>query len=113
MPRKRRKTAKDEVEHLFQKCRYCKAHRDVRFFDRHETACKTRWIIHNENQQHSMGMENPGAIQPQDQLEDFMRGSGKMQLDDNVVEEVDETLDMSLDSGVKEPNPSPSESNLC
>jgi hypothetical protein len=60
-----------------------------------------------------MGMENPGAIQPQDQLEDFMRGSGKMQLDDNVVEEVDETLDMSLDSGVKEPNPSPSESNLC
>jgi hypothetical protein len=60
-----------------------------------------------------MGMETPAAIQSQDQLEDFMRGSSKMQLDDNVVEEVDESLDISLDSGVKESNPNPSESNLC
>ena len=47
-----------------------------------------------------------GVIQPQDQLKE---GSSKMQLEDTVVEEAD-SMDMPWDSGVKETDPSESQS---
>ncbi len=85
MPRKRRKTSKYEVEHLYRKCHYCKTHRDARLFDRHETSCKARWTIQNENQCLPLvAIENPGAV-PQDRFEVVIEESSKMQVD-NAVE---------------------------
>jgi hypothetical protein len=64
MARKRRKTSKAEIDLLYRKCRYCKAHRTTHFFDRHESACMTRWIIRNENRPKltTTAVENAGAI---------------------------------------------------
>lgn len=111
MSRKRRKISKDEIEHLYRKCRYCEAHRDARSFDRHETSCKARWKIQNENQHLlRVAIENPSAI-PQDRFE-VIEGSSKMQVEDVVEaqETLADGLNASWDSGVSEPNPNLSES---
>ena len=93
MSRKRRKTSKDEFEQVYRKCRYCKAHRDTRLFDRHVIACKARWIIQNENRQLLSQITTTAettSIQPQVQLpEGFMEGSSGMQLEDTIMEAED------------------------
>jgi hypothetical protein len=106
MARKRRKISKDEVDHLYRKCQYCKAHRNTRLFDRHEAACKAIWIVQNESRQLLLSksvtaIENAGPTRHQDQLGNFMEGSSKMQVEDIVVEA--DPLNMARAS---EPNPS-------
>jgi hypothetical protein len=109
MSRKKRKISKDEVDHLYRKCRYCQAHRGARFFDRHEAACKARWIIQNETHQLSQStttIENASAIQPHNHLPgNFVEGSSVMRLED-IVEEADQldVSEASRASAVKEPN---------
>jgi hypothetical protein len=88
MPRKRQKPLKAGID-LYRKCRYCKAHRSAHFFNRHETACKTPWIIRNEDRQQHFHATLPSEIEPQDQLggamdcEEFVEESSMIQLDDN------------------------------
>lgn len=94
MPRKKRKTSKVEIDLLYRKCRYCQAHRTKHFFDRHESACKVKWIIRNEDQHPhphptpiTTAMENSGAIQVGFTDSDkFMEGCNATQMEDTVVE---------------------------
>jgi hypothetical protein len=116
MPRKKRKTSKDEINLLYRKCRFCKAHQTMHFFDRHESACKVQWIIRNENQQThphltsiAMAMENAGATQGGFMDSDkFMERCNTMQIEDTVVETDSELTDMPRagDANLKEPIPS-------
>jgi hypothetical protein len=112
MARKRRKTSKAEINLLYRKCRYCKAHRTINFFDRHERACKTQWVIRNEHQPilspptpTARALADVGTIRG-----DFMgcvevrEECSAMQLDDTVVEA--DFLDMPLAGGAEEPIPS-------
>lgn len=41
MPRKRTQSVKESTAYRY--CRYCKANRDNRRFDKHQTACKLIW----------------------------------------------------------------------
>lgn len=43
-------SAKVQVEKLQRKCRYCKIHRNVLGFDKHEAWCKQTWTIRKELQ---------------------------------------------------------------
>lgn len=97
MPRKRRKTSKDEVDSLYQKCRYCKAHRGARFFNRHEAACKARWIIQNETHQQRSAttVENSSTIQYH-LPEVFMEGSSEMRLEATITDLEADQLEPNL-----------------
>ena len=102
MSRKKRKTSKVEIDLLYRKCRYCKAHQTTHFFDWHETACKAQWIIRNQNQQTHLhattAIENAGAVPMDcDELTD----------DPNTVEIVVETGSLDMPCGdAEEPIPS-------
>jgi len=106
MSRKKRKTSKVEIDLLYRKCRYCKAHRTTHFFDQHETACKAQWIIRNENQQTHLhptpAIEDAGAVRgiPMD-CGELMEGPNAME----IVVETD-LLDMSRTGDAEEPIPS-------
>ena len=115
MSRKRRKTSKDEVDSLYQRCQYCKSHRGARFFNRHEAACKARWIVRNEThqQQSIISVGNSSTIQLQYHLpEGFMEGSSEMRLEDTIIDseaDAPDQLDVSESrdsSKLIEPNPS-------
>jgi hypothetical protein len=98
MSRKKRKTSKDEVDSLYQRCQYCKAHRGARFFNRHEAACKARWIIRNETHQHqsTTTVENSSTIQLQYHLpEGFMEGCSEMRQEDTIMDPKADQLDVS------------------
>jgi len=45
MPRPRNKSVKDEVNHTYRYCIYCKANRDNRGFDKHQAACRVIWQL--------------------------------------------------------------------
>jgi hypothetical protein len=52
-----KKSVKLQVEKLERKCRYCKTHRNMQGFDKHEAWCKKTWIIRRELQElHSHSM---------------------------------------------------------
>lgn len=100
MSRKRRKTSKDEVDTLYRRCQYCKAHRGARFFNRHEAACKARWIIRNETHQSktTASVEKSSTTQLQYHLpvEGIMEGSSEMRLEDTINKESEaDQLDVS------------------
>ena len=99
MSQKKQKTSKIEIDLLYWKCQYCKAHRTTHFFDQHETACKAQWVIHNKTRPHpTMAIENAGAI-PMD-CDELMEGH-------NTMEIVVETNSLDMPCGdAKEPIPS-------
>jgi len=123
MARQKRKSSKAEIEKFYRKCRYCKANRNTRLFDKHEAACKTRWIIRLEKNQRlrseSSALEyttrgTMSTIQPQDRQEncmdrdDFIEGSSA-QMEVAVEEVASPSALMPLAVNFTEPNSGASE----
>jgi len=112
MPRGRRKSSKGEIAQLYRKCRYCKAHRNAHFFNRHEAACKIQYIIRNEDRQlHScatsstLAIENMGDPVGIDGV-DFMEASSTMPLENTLVPVGGADSDQPQAAGANEPNSS-------
>ncbi len=100
MARGTRKSSKAEIDRLYRRCRYCNAHRETHFFDRHQSACKKLWIIRNETRE-SHSVPSAMVIDTTDiqwqggstNHDEFMEGSSAAatQLEGPFVEETDFT----------------------
>jgi len=108
MPRKRQKSLKAGINELYRKCRYCNAHRSAHFFNRHEAACKTQWIIRHEDRQRHLRATLSSKIESHDQLGGAMDCDGEsttLQLDVDPAVNVNSS-DMPQNTCAEEPNPS-------
>jgi hypothetical protein len=93
-----KKSAKIQVERLYQRCCYCKTHHSTRGFDKHEAWCKKTWLIRKEHRQTQMpsattegqakGM--PSSLQVDLIAEnECVEGSGSMPMADQPPLELD------------------------
>lgn len=109
MSRKRQKPLKAGIDQLYRKCCYCKAHQSAHFFHQHQAACKTQWIIRNEDRQQHFHATSPRTLESQDQAQldrdEFVEGSSMMELDDDSTVAANSSTAPQI-ACVEEPNPS-------
>ena len=77
-----KKSSRLQLENLYRTCRYCNANRPTNRFDKHQKACKTKWVILNERRtRKTKAAGKPEAVAIQRNEPEFVQGSSSMQVD--------------------------------